>query len=261
MIKIWYLLVFGLVCSCGRAQIIKAEPRVPKAELKVDTVAFDDKNYLLGKLNYEDYGSSFVLMTAPYANTTNLYLRRDAWEAFILMSEAAKKDGISLTIISGARNFERQTRIWENKWNGNVKVQGKNLATEVSDPAERARMILLFSSMPGTSRHHWGTDIDINNLEDSYFQSGKGKKEYEWLLANAHKYGFCQPYTVKGTDRTSGYEEEKWHWTYMPVASILLKNYQKLITLDDINGFKGSETARSLDVIKKYVLGISTKCK
>ena len=33
--------------------------------------------------------------------------------------------------------------------------------------------------MPSTSRHHWGTDLDLNNLNNSYFTSGKGKKIYK----------------------------------------------------------------------------------
>lgn len=242
-------------------QVVGVPLKKPEPKISLDTIALDNKDYLLGKIQYEKYKSSFVMMYAPYANTSNMYLRKDAWDAFCRMADAAKVDGIHLTVISGARNFERQSKIWEAKWNGERKVEGLNLATQVKDPIERAKYILLYSSMPGTSRHHWGTDIDINNLEDKYFLSGEGKKEYAWLVANAHKYGFCQPYTRKGKDREFGYEEEKWHWTYMPVSSVLMKQYQKQVTLDDIKGFLGSETAKELDVIKKYVLGISSDCK
>ena len=49
--------------------------------------------------------------------------------------------------------------------------------------------------MPSTSRHHWGTDIDLNSLNNSYFSSGKGLKEYDWLTTNANHYGFYQVYT------------------------------------------------------------------
>jgi zinc D-Ala-D-Ala carboxypeptidase len=53
-----------------------------------------------------------------------------------------------------------------------------------------------YSSMPGTSRHHWGTDVDLYALDDIYFTYGDGKIVYDWLLANAANYGFCQPYTA-----------------------------------------------------------------
>ena len=38
------------------------------------------------------------------------------------MAEAAKKEGVILTIISATRNFESQKRIWENKWNGLLQI-------------------------------------------------------------------------------------------------------------------------------------------
>ena len=82
---------------------------------------------------------------------------------------------------------------------------------EVPEPVERARMILTYSSMPGTSRHHWGTDMDLNKDNNGYFATGEGLKVYEWLQAHAHEYGFCQPYTPKGPNRPEGYNEEKWH--------------------------------------------------
>jgi len=45
--------------------------------------------------------------------------------------------------------------------------------------------------MPTASRHHWGTDVDINSVDPDYFMNGTGLKEYEWLKKNAYKYGFC----------------------------------------------------------------------
>lgn len=68
---------------------------------------------------------------------------------------------------------------------------------------------MLYSSMPTTSRHHWGTDMDINSVEPEYFESGQGLLEYNWLKANAHKFGFCQPYSPKDDgSRTQGYNLE-----------------------------------------------------
>ena len=116
--------------------------------------------------------------------------------------------------------------------------------------------------MPTTSRHHWGTDIDINGFDD-YFsdENKKANKEYKWLLINAHKFDFCQVYTKKGEGRKrrSGYNEEKWHWSYMPLARKYLNLYQKTITYKDINGFSGSQFAKEMDIINKYVFGISDR--
>lgn len=221
---------------------------------------FTNKNYLTGKIEYAKY-PDFVKIEQAHTTKTDEYIRADVYESFKKMRAAALKDGVTLTIVSGARNFERQKGIWEGKWNGERLVEGKNLARDVKDPVERARLILLYSSMPSTSRHHWGTDIDINDLNDSYFLSGKGKKEYEWLTTHAAQYGFCQVYSKKGEARPYGYEEEKWHWSYMPVSSILLKNYNSLVTFEDIKDFAGSQVGKDLNVIERYVNGINPSCQ
>jgi len=105
----------------------------------------------------------FVLIPAKYADREGMYMRRDAYDAFLKMTTKAQEAG-------------------------------------------------------GTSRHHWGTDIDLNSFNNKYFESGKGKKIYDWLTSNASSFGFCQPYTPKGDHRPHGYNEEKWHWSYQPVS-------------------------------------------
>jgi len=63
--------------------------------------------------------------------------------------------------------------------------------------------------MPTASRHHWGTDVDINSVDPDYFLNGTGLQEYEWLKKNAYKYGFCQPYSPKDSvHRSTGYNLE-----------------------------------------------------
>ena len=62
---------------------------------------------------------------------------------------------------------------------------------------DKAIDILTYSSMPGTSRHHWGTDIDFNSLENSYFDAGDGLKVYEFLKRCGEELGFMQVYTSK----------------------------------------------------------------
>lgn len=209
-----------------------------------------DIAYLLGRFNPQT-DARFVkpadVHTAGAAR--NQYLRKETYEAFTRMAAAAAQEGITLIIVSATRNFDTQKSIWETKWQAEASI---------ADEAERAKKILLYSSMPGTSRHHWGTDMDLNNLNNAYFESGEGLKIYQWLVAHAHEYGFCQPYTSKVQGRT-GYEEEKWHWSYTPLSVPLLEAYKKTISLNDITGFKGSESAALLDVIKNYVDGVACK--
>jgi zinc D-Ala-D-Ala carboxypeptidase len=217
-----------------------------------------DKNYLLGKFDPSTH-ADFVKLADEHTRGSGrgAYLRKETYAAFVKMSDAARKEGVELTIISATRNFDSQKRIWENKWNGKVQVEGKDLTT-VTDLKERARLILLYSSMPSTSRHHWGTDMDLNALENSYFDSGEGLKIYTWLKAHAAEFGFCQPYTAKDSGRT-GYEEERWHWSYLPLSGEFLNQYKKEVSYKDISGFKGSTVAKSMDVIKNYVEGVACK--
>lgn len=209
-----------------------------------------DKNYLLGRFDPAQDGR-FVKPDDRYTAgaARRQYLRKETYEAFVGMAEDARKDGVELVILSATRNFDMQKTIWERKW--------KDLAS-IADPTERARKILTYSSMPGASRHHWGTDIDLNSLENDYFRSGAGLKVYRWLTTHAGRYGFCQPYTSKAGGRT-GYEEEKWHWSYTPLSIPLLRQYLETVTLADITGFQGCETAGALDVINNYVAGVDCK--
>jgi LAS superfamily LD-carboxypeptidase LdcB len=220
------------------------------------TISID---YLMGKFDPKNH-NEFIRVNQKYASSTDFLLRKDAYVAFQKMHEAAQKEGVDLRIISATRPFAHQKRIWEAKWNGSRKIDGQDISKMIKDPTKRALKILEYSSMPGTSRHHWGTDIDLNALTNDYFEKGKGLKEYEWLLKNASRFGFCQPYSEKGADRPNGYNEEKWHWSYLPFAKKLTDQYKLRVKNGSISGFAGAETAPKIEVIEKYVLGINTEC-
>lgn len=216
------------------------------------------KKYLMGQFNPAQ-DERFAKIPSPYAKK-DMYMRKEALESFQKMHKAAQADGIDLIILSATRPFDVQKSIWEAKWTGKRKVDGQLLSSTVKDPKGRAIKILRWSSMPSTSRHHWGTDIDINSLEPSYFEQGQGLKEYEWLVAHAPQYGFCQVYSEMGPERPYGYQEEKWHWSYLPISKDLTEAYAQKITDQDIEGFLGSESAPMIEVVKKYVLGINPAC-
>ena len=206
-----------------------------------------NKKYVLGKFDYRK-DSGFVKVDPKYSSK-DIYIRKETYKAFLKMQEKAAEQDIHFVIISGTRDFEHQKRIWEYKWNEKYKLLA---------PLQRAQKILEYSSMPSTSRHHWGTDIDLNSLSNSYFSSGKGKDIYNWLKKNAHKFGFYQAYTSKDNGR-KGYNEEKWHWSYAPLASIYLKFYNQNISHQDISGFAGYEFSKELNIIENYVNGINPK--
>ena len=206
------------------------------------------KTILLGKFDYKTH-PDFVQVDLKLSSK-KIYLQNEAYEAFLKMQRAALYDTIQLIIVSGTRNFKEQKAIWNRKWN-----RYNNLKS-----IDRIKKILEYSSIPSTSRHHWGTDLDLNNLNNSYFTSGKGKKIYNWLINNANKYDFYQVYTDKINGRT-GYNLERWHWSYLPLASTYLEQYNTTVNYSDIDGFKGSDLSEDIKVIPAFVNGVSKKVK
>ena len=204
----------------------------------------------------------FVKLDTPYASGSDMYLRKETYNAFKKMHHSAKKRGIKLVIRSATRNFEAQKSIWEDKWTGNRTIEDGTKANEkYPDPQKRALKILEYSSMPGSSRHHWGTDIDINMFENKYFESGEGLTVYTWLNKHADQFGFCQPYTEKSeAEPRTGYNEEKWHWTYLPLSQKLASDCKAHLKNEMIEGFLGAKTASKINIVDKYVLGINQHC-
>ncbi len=265
---ILFVLSLSMWLACGQAKVPVVEPEkisiVDTVPVEVDTVPAKKEeekftvDYIMGHFDPAQH-PDFIRIDIKYADREGLYLRKDAYEAFGRMYTRALADGIRLQIRSATRNFNYQKGIWEAKWTGEKLIEGnENLAETTPDPKERALKILRYSAMPGTSRHHWGTDIDLNSFENSWFDAGEGLNIYNWLKEHAAEFGFCQPYSA---GRPNGYFEERWHWSYMPVSVGLTASAKKELKNEMINGFLGSESAPMIDVVKKYVLGINEECK
>ena len=252
------LLFIGLLSFCAFLQLpifADTKPQIntqQKVQSNIQASAQqlstqDVENYLTGKFNPKTH-KAFVSVAKRYANRSGYYLRQEAYEAFKRMHAAAKKDKVNLIIRSAARNFDYQKSIWNRKWRDKRK--------RYPNTKKRVQNILQYSSMPGTSRHHWGTEIDLNSFNNDWFGYGKGLKLFNWLNANAPKYGFQRPYTAKNAQRPTGYNEEKWHWSYTPLSRLMLKDAESILTDEKITGFSGSEHAKSLSIVKNYIFGV-----
>lgn len=266
-----FILLPGLlyIASCqsdGNQKARAQEVIVPPNEQEVSTdTSWSGKlwpidtstQYLMGHFEPAD-DTVFTLVNIENADRKGMYLRKDTYRAFLAMDSAARADGIALQIRSATRNFESQKSIWERKWTGKTLIEnGENLSETTSDPVERALKILRYSSMPGSSRHHWGTDIDMNNFSNRFFEHGEGLKLYNWLQENAATYGFRQPYTTRDSLRPVGYNEEKWHWSFYPVSDVLTEYASRHLRDSMITGFMGAETAKKIGIVENYVLGIN----
>ncbi len=183
-------------------------------------------------------------------------------KAFDQMAETAKKENITLKIVSGYRSFERQKHIWNRKYFRNQKAG--------LDPIDNIKKIITFSTLPGTSRHHWGTEVDL--IDGSQKEEGdvlltqkfQGKGPYVrlslWMQENASQFGFYLPYT--NDKKRKGFSFEPWHYSYAPLSIQMLKAFLKL---DLISFLKASEVLGKevLDIefisiyIEDYIKGIN----
>jgi len=224
----------------------------------------DPTDYLQGKFNPHSH-PCFVSLNSRGIPTDGRqhFLREETAKALEIMYYAMKKQHPELKfwVQSSTRNWSYQKAIWEKKWTGKSLVGGRKLNQMNKDHIQRARKILEYSSMPGTSRHHWGTDFDINVLRNSYYKKGDGRKLFNWLRKYSKKFDFCQPYTA---GRKAGYKEERWHWSYRPLASVFLADWNRLVksntnTIAARNKFNGSRKVFKLAPI--YVNSINEQCK
>jgi LAS superfamily LD-carboxypeptidase LdcB len=268
---LYLTICFFLVVSCGSSpnkaekdvgsEINKIDNSVKPKSVHAQKMKNLDIDYCMGRFEPKSH-EDFIAIPIKYADREGMFMRVDAYSAFEKMYEEAKKGGVNLQIRSAARNFDYQKGIWERKWTGATKLSdGTNVSTDIDAPIDKALKILEYSSMPGTSRHHWGTDIDLNAFNNEYFEKGEGKKTYDWLNSNASTYGFCQPYTQKGPNRPNGYNEEKWHWSFQPISQGITNYAEDHMRNEMISGFLGAETAADIDVVLKYVLGVNRGCR
>lgn len=176
--------------------------------------------------------------------------------AFEKLQERAKQAGFNLTIVSGFRSFEQQLAIWNNKFSGLRPILDHD--SQPIDPAilteeEKVFAILRWSMLPGASRHHWGTEIDVCDYQalPKNYQLQLIPQEYDeggylaafsvWLDDNIADCGFYRPYDQ---DR-GGVSREPWHLSYAPIA-IQAQKEQTLTLL--------TETIRDADIYGKAAI-------
>lgn len=215
-------------------------------------------NKLLGQFD-EKKDSDFVALdsTVLPVNKKGMFLQKEPTEQLIKAYQDFKKThpDIPFIVVSATRNYDYQNGIWQRKWNV--------LSTKLNQPQQIAEEILKYSSMPGTSRHHWGTDIDITSVSSEFFKNDKkGKILYQWLQTNMPKYGFCQAFNE---GRKGGYQPEEWHWSYRPIASQYIAQYKSILDNDPTQithllSFTGHDKISLENLVKEYVLTVNSEC-
>lgn len=169
-------------------------------------------------------------------------IHKDALGDFLLLKEAATKAGLDMYIASSFRDYASQMSIWVEKAAGNrvlLDSAGVPVKYEDLNQDELLETIMRWSAIPGASRHHWGTDIDVfDNLSkptpEYYVEltpqecapDGCFGKFHLWLderIERNESFGFFRPYASDDI----GVSQEKWHISYAPVSMKLLEQYSE----------------------------------
>lgn len=167
-------------------------------------------------------------------NDLGAALHHDVLEPFLALKAAAAREGMDIEIGSAYRDFAAQQRIWDRKFrgerplydaDGNVREHGAMTENEL------VNAIVCWSAVPGASRHHWGTEIDVIDraavpegyrvrlLPEEAEPGGVFAQLHQWLDSNMARFGFFRPYrSYRG-----GVYPEPWHLSYAPVSAVALE--------------------------------------
>ena len=199
------------------------------------------------------------LCRAEDAEWLTVSVHRDVVEPFRELRDAAAGVGFDLAVLSGFRSFDRQLSIWNRKARGELAVlDSAARPLDITTLSERDLVfsILRWSALPGASRHHWGTDIDVYDaaarpagyevelIPSEYESGGLFAPLSAWLderIANGMAFGFFRPYD---RDR-NGVAPERWHLSYAPLASV----YARMLTPTLLR-----QTIESADMLLKDVV-------
>lgn len=210
--------------SSGAALALSVLPNILWQEMEF---SIDE---LMGKANIELFGK-------------DINLRKEAHDAFLEMKKAAYSDGIDLKIVSSYRDFARQEGIFERKF--------ITYTDEGMEPMAAIEKIIEYSTIPGTSRHHWGTDADIVDgyrkvegdvLDPEKYGNGGPYEDFKlWMDENSETYGYHLVYTNEAKRR--GFKYEPWHYSYAPLSIPMLEAYRNIniISLLEREEFYGAE--------------------
>jgi len=196
-------------------------------------------------------------------------LHRDVVAALRALSYAAWSEArIELAAVSAFRDFDRQCAIWNAKWRGERPLldrAGRELDPATLHPDARIDAILAWSALPGASRHHWGTEIDVIDraavpagyrpqlVPQGYAPGGVFRALDEWLTASMDRFGFYRPYTRD----LGGVQPEPWHLSFgamaRPAAAALTVDVMtEAIAGADVEG-KARVIERMEEIRERYV--------
>ena len=166
-------------------------------DLKKDNLLIVNKYY---KLESDYVPSDLVHITSTYGGNGQ-YIKVEAFEEYKRMHTDMKVLGLNLLVKSSYRSYTYQTNLYNNY----VARDGRANADK-------------YSARPGYSEHQTGLAIDVGTPTTSDLGDFLYTNEYEWMMQNAHKYGFILRYPEDSIHIT-GYMYEPWHFRYVGVEA------------------------------------------
>jgi predicted deacylase len=151
---------------------------------------------------------------------------RTVWRPAQLRLNPSVRLPARLTKASHERSFDDQARIMRGELRG---------LTRTSTPSEIDTAILTAMqtrSMPGFSRHHWGTEIDVLSATRTDWEgTGTMVPVIPFLQTEARRFGFFHPYTSSPPNAAQRhYQTEPWHISYAPLANVFTARWQARMT-------------------------------
>ena len=138
---------------------------------------------------------------------TGCQLTPEAALAYTRMAQAAREEGIVLLLFSGWRSPETEAQL-ARLWLDDAEKGG----TAPAEAAETARTIL---DVPGAGEHQTGLAADIVSEDHPSRDADFARTDaFDWLCANAPRFGFIQRYPADRQAAT-GLLARPWHWRYV----------------------------------------------
>lgn len=226
----------------------------------------------------------FAIEPKTLVSIDNHQLTPLALQHFIAMRDAAQLDGVTISIASGFRSVQRQAVIWNRKITGQRSVlddQGRAIDADSwqrLSATDRIHAVCRYSAIPGLSRHHWGTDLDVydaNRCQQQGHQLALVASEYDyngpchelhcWLREYAEHYGFFFPYrTDKG-----GVAPEPWHLSFWPESHRMMAQLASPQSVAQLSTLWREQHVALADrlienmnkLVSRYALTISAPCQ
>lgn len=144
--------------------------------------------------HYEPAQLSYIPTGLVYSDK-NQQISAEVLPFLLTMLNDMKSNGLEPRVISAFRSFGYQSDL---KHNHTV-----TYGTTVSNQ---------FVADQGYSEHQLGTTVDlVNSSIGSDMEAFDSTPEYQWLVNNAHRYGFILSYP----ENNAYYAFEPWHWRFV----------------------------------------------